>query len=57
MALPPEVDIEALDIHDSDRSTRGGPPPWIVMAIIAGVFLVAASLLAILWLGGAFTAA
>ena len=31
--VPPE---DPLEIRDSDRSTRGGPPGWMVFAIILG---------------------
>lgn len=28
------MDNEPLDIQDSDRSTRGGPPGWLAFVII-----------------------
>lgn len=54
MPMPPEIDIEILEIRDTDRSTRGGPPHWLVAAVVAGVFLATAGLFMILWLNGAF---
>lgn len=41
---------ERLDIHDEDRSTKGGPPGWLAFVIILGAVLLI-SVTALLLLG------
>ena len=31
------MDYKPLNINDSDKSTRGGPPGWLTLSIIFGV--------------------
>lgn len=31
---------DALNIHDDDRSTAGGPPGWLAFSIIASSYFV-----------------
>ena len=38
--MPGQVSNEGLDIHDEQKGTRGGPPMWIAMAIVGGLFLL-----------------
>jgi len=35
------MDSELLNIHDSDPDTQGGPPGWIVWAMVVALFLAA----------------
>ncbi|MEM8738011.1 MAG: hypothetical protein AAGG38_05980 [Planctomycetota bacterium] len=37
---PPQIDSERPDINDSQKSTRGGPPLWLAITILGGVFVV-----------------
>ena len=34
------MDYEPLDIKDSERSTRGGPPGWLAFSVIFGMLAV-----------------
>jgi hypothetical protein len=48
---PPQVENETLGIDDTQKGTRGGPPMWIAMTIIGGLFLVAAVVVLVMMLG------
>ncbi|MEO1236748.1 MAG: hypothetical protein AAFX76_08175 [Planctomycetota bacterium] len=47
MSSPPlsQIDTDQPDISDSQKGTRGGPPGWLALAIVAGLFLVVAAVL------------
>lgn len=38
----PQIEHDRLGIHDKQDGTRGGPPGWIALTIVAGFFLIAA---------------
>ena len=40
----PQIENEKLNIHDKDRDSAGGPPGWVAMAIVGGLFLVTAAI-------------
>ncbi len=44
------MDNEALKVHDSVRSTVGGPHPIVAVAIIMGMTLGGMACLALLWM-------
>ncbi|MEM9883302.1 MAG: hypothetical protein AAF800_10330 [Planctomycetota bacterium] len=39
----PQLENETLGIHDRKASTDGGPPGWLALAIVGGVFLSVAA--------------
>jgi hypothetical protein len=41
---PPQIENETLGIEDEKKGTTGGPPGWVAMAIVAGVFLAVAAI-------------
>lgn len=43
------------DIRDDDPTTEGGPPAWVAYTCVAGMFLIAGMILALLWAFGVFT--
>lgn len=43
------------EIHDEDPTTEGGPPAWVAYTCVAGGFLIAGMILALLWAVGVFT--
>ena len=38
--MPGQVSSDGLDIHDEQKGTRGGPPMWMAMVIVGGLFLL-----------------
>ena len=46
--MPGQVENNSLNIHDDQKGTRGGPPMWIAIVIVGGLFLVGALLVVIL---------
>ena len=46
--MPGQVSNEGLDIHDEQKGTRGGPPMWMAMVIVGGLFLLGCVLVVIL---------
>ncbi len=46
--MPGQVKNDSLNIDDGQKGTRGGPPMWIAIVIVGGLFLVGALLVVIL---------
>lgn len=40
---PPQIENERLDIDDKNPGSEGGPPIWIALAIVGGIFLACAA--------------
>ncbi|MEL7089800.1 MAG: hypothetical protein AAGL98_15375 [Planctomycetota bacterium] len=48
---PPQIKNETLEIDDTRQTTEGGPPIWIALAIVGGLFLaIAAAVFMVLYL-------
>ena len=41
------MDNETLDVKDSQKGTSGGPPGWMALVIVGGIFLVVGSIVLI----------
>lgn len=39
---PPQLKNETLNVDDTNRKTTGGPPGWMALAIVGGLFLAVA---------------
>ncbi len=40
----PQIDHEGMGIKDSQKGTRGGPPGWMALVIVGGLFLIVGSI-------------
>ena len=40
----PQIEHERLNIHDRNPDSEGGPPGWVAMGTVAGLFLVAVAI-------------
>lgn len=40
---PPQIESQTLGINDKEPGTTGGPPGWLALAVVAGLFLAAAA--------------
>ena len=38
----PQVQNSALNVDDKQKGTEGGPPGWMALAIVGGIFLAVA---------------
>ncbi|MEO1236747.1 MAG: hypothetical protein AAFX76_08170 [Planctomycetota bacterium] len=45
---PLQLEIDTLEIHDGRDGSKGGPPGWLALGVVAGMFLGAASVLFVL---------
>ena len=43
----PQMENQTLDVHDEQKGTRGGPPGWMALAIVGGIFLVVGAVVVI----------
>ena len=43
----PQIDNETLNVKDSQKGTEGGPPGWMALVIVGGIFLLVGSVVLI----------
>ena len=43
----PQIDNETLNVKDSQQGTEGGPPGWMALVIVGGIFLLVGSIVMI----------
>ena len=44
----PQIEDERLNIHDRNPDSVGGPPGWVAMATVGGLFLVVVAIFVVI---------